>query len=152
MAEIKDLTPEQRIAALESLISEQNKTIKSIPDQSKKVAALESTVSQLNTTIKSLSGQSEKVAALESTLAQQKKTISALSDQLAKTGNQEKEKAPEALKIPEDTFTVDDHSFKFVVPVFVYKTQKITAIDALADKEILAHLVAIGSGVITEVF
>lgn len=58
---------------------------------------------------------------------------------------------PKTPKIPEKTFKVGGTEYKFVVPQFRNGKEIITAVDALTDKELLAELVAKGSGVIREI-
>ncbi len=93
----------------------------------------------------------ERIKALEGTVAKQNQTIKALSDQLQKATAPAKEEKPQKAVLPDKTFKVDDREFEFVLAEFVFGEARMTAVDALADKTVLAELVKRGSGVIKEV-
>ena len=94
----------------------------------------------------------QKSLSQQKTIDQQTKTIEALTKQLSIAGPTAKAQKAEKPKIPDQTFKVGDQEFKFVLAEFIYGEQKMTAIDALTDTDVLADLVDKKSGVIQELF
>lgn len=86
---------------------------------------------------------------LEDTVAINEKLqaqIEELEATVAAGGTVAPEKKAEKPKIPEETFTVDKVKYKFSLPAFQYKGERILASEAITNKDLLKELVDIGFG------
>ena len=92
---------------------------------------------------KTASSQAQIIASLQ-------KENAALTKSLQKSGSTDP-KVEELPKIPDTVFEVGGKKYRFIVPVFRHKSERVTSIDALTDEEILTYLVDTGSEMIQEV-
>lgn len=117
-----------------------------IQDLAKQLAELQETTKQHAETIgtqqKTIDAQGKQIAAL-------KKENTALKDTLKEA----EADTPTTPVVPEEAFEVYGKKYKFVCAAFIHPItkEKMTAVDALTAPEILAALVAGGSGLIKEV-
>lgn len=103
---------------------------------------------------KDLAAENKSLKEANATLAEQNKQLTKAVEQLEKENTQLKAKAfvGSGKKSAKDNqFEHGGDTYCFTVPSFRYKGEKITALDAMADKAILADLVAMKAGVIKQI-